>query len=175
VQGIAILLSVKLLRIIHDSDIGSDSPAPRTYEKREAARAIVFDTEGRVALLNATKKGYHKLPGGGVEASESIEQALRRELIEEIGCEVSNIRELGIIEEYRNRMSEHQISHCFIADLAGEKGTPHLEPDEAADGFETEWMDLKAAIASVESEESIEHYEGRFIWLRDLTFLKAAQ
>ncbi len=166
---------MQLLRIIRDSDLGLDSPAPNRYEKREAARAIVSDTVHNVALLNATRKNYHKLPGGGIEPGESIEQALRREIAEEIGCEITNIRELGIIEEYRNGMSLHQVSYCFTADLTGEKGTPHLEPGEAADGFETEWLSLKGATHAMESESHIERYEGRFIWLRDLAFLKACQ
>jgi ADP-ribose pyrophosphatase YjhB (NUDIX family) len=112
---------MKLFLTIRDADTGADFPDPVIYKERSASRAVVFDRDRKVALLHATKKHYHKLPGGGIEAGEDIETALRRELSEEIGCSVQNIRELGIIEEYRNKFSLHQLSYCFLADLAGEK------------------------------------------------------
>jgi ADP-ribose pyrophosphatase YjhB (NUDIX family) len=165
---------MRLILTIRDIDTGASFPDPAIYKERSASRAVVFDGDHKIALLHATNKHYHKLPGGGIEAGENIETALHRELSEEIGCSVQNIRELGIIEEYRNKFSLHQISYCFLADLAGEKGTPHLEEDEIADGFEPVWMDLEAAIKTLESETSIEDYEGRFIQMRDLAFLKEA-
>lgn len=166
---------MEILRTIVDADIGSDVGRPATLEERRASRAIVFDADGNVALLHATRKHYHKLPGGGIEAGEGIHEALRRETLEEIGCHITNIRDLGIIEEYRNKLSLHQISYCFIADVLGEKGEPHLEEGEIADGFDPVWMDLESAIQTLEAEDSIENYEGRFIRLRDLTFLKEAK
>ena len=165
---------MKLLRSIRDSDVGLDTPAPENYIERTASRAIVFDTHMNIALLHATKKGYHKLPGGGVEKDEDLHMALRRELLEEIGCEAENFRKLGVIEEHRKATRLHHFSHCFIANLKEEKGVPHLEPDEKADGFETEWMSLRDAIVTLESETTIQNYEGKFIRLRDLTFLKEA-
>ena len=166
---------MKTIKVIHDIDIGSNTPAPEKYEERRAARALVFDRERRVALLHATNKGYHKLPGGGIENGEDIIEALKRECLEEIGCSIGNVKELGIIEEYRNGFKLHQLSYCYTADLVGEQGQNKLEEDEAADGFEPEWMKLEDAIKTLESEAGIEHYEGRFIRLRDLIFLQTAK
>ncbi|HEY5220912.1 MAG TPA: NUDIX domain-containing protein [Candidatus Paceibacterota bacterium] len=165
---------MKLLKTIRDSDVDSDIPDGIPQQERGASRAIVFDADGNVALLNVTKKHYHKLPGGGIEQGEDIETALRRELIEEIGCSVKNLRELGSIEEYRNKWNLHQISYCFLADLDGPKGVPHLEEGEIADGFEPVWLGLVDAIKILESEVPIEDYQGKFIQLRDVTFLKEA-
>jgi hypothetical protein len=80
-----------------------------------------------------------------------------------------------MVEEYRNQWALHQISYCFLVDLDGTKGTPHLEEDEIADGFETVWVDIDDAIKILESEAPVEDYEGKFIQLRDLTLLKAAR
>jgi len=166
---------MKTLKTIYDTDVGYNNPEPETYKLRSAARAVVFDADKKVALLHATKKSYHKLPGGGIEEGEDMETALKRELLEEIGCKANNLQELGIIEEYRNGFQEHQTSYCFIASLVGKKGTNDLEDDEIAHGFEPVWMDLKTAIQTLEGEINNENYEARFMVLRDLTFLKEAE
>ena len=163
---------MNIITTIQDDDFGLEFTATTPTQERKASRAIVLDENGNVALLHATKKHFHKLPGGGVEAGESIEEALKRELAEEIGCMAKNIRELGIVEEFRNKFSLHQLSYCFIADISGEKGIPHLEPDEIADGFETVWLSLEDAINTIEGEALVEDYEGKFIQKRDLILLK---
>lgn len=164
---------MKILKTIRDKDLNLNFEDQAVYkQERKAARAIVFDKDKNVALLHATNKSYHKLPGGGIEEGEEIVEALKREAMEEIGCEIENINELGIVEEYRNQYSLHQLSYCFTADLKGEKGTPDLEEDEIADGFETVWMSINDAIKILEGEKELEPYEGRFINMRDLLLLK---
>ncbi len=73
------------------------------FAVRTAARAIVFDENNNIALLHATKYDYFKLPGGGIEKGEDPESAMRRECLEEIGCNVEVTGELGTILEYRKR------------------------------------------------------------------------
>jgi len=52
-------------------------------------RAVVFDDEGRVLLVEHTYlHGWH-LPGGGVERGESAEEAVERELREEGGVRLT--------------------------------------------------------------------------------------
>jgi TDG/mug DNA glycosylase family protein len=59
---------------------------------RAAVRALVVDASERVLLLRfenpASREAWWATPGGGVEAGESEELALRRELREECGLEV---------------------------------------------------------------------------------------
>lgn len=162
------------LKTIQDEDFTLNYQPPISYKERRAVRAIVFDKDKRIALLYVTKKDYHKLPGGGMEEGESIIDALTRELLEEIGCLVNNIREIGIIEEYRNKFELHQLSYCFMADIAGEKGAPHFDEGEIMEGFEPQWMSVEDAIKILEDEIDMEDYEGKFIRLRDLALIKEA-
>jgi 8-oxo-dGTP pyrophosphatase MutT (NUDIX family) len=55
---------------------------------RPAARAIVLDPDDRILLVRflfPTGKTFWATPGGGIEAGESSEEAIRRELFEETG------------------------------------------------------------------------------------------
>lgn len=166
---------MKHLKTITDKNFNSDIPAPEIYKERKAARAIVFDKENNVALLNVTNFFYHKIPGGGVEEGEDIMQALKREVLEEIGCEIENIKELGIIEEYRNKHVLHQISYCFTANMLGEKGKPNFTTKEKTDGFEVIWLSLDEAIEVFKNEDKNKPYESDFMLKRDLAFLEEAK
>lgn len=167
---------MKIIKTIRDADFGFTKSFPETYTTRSAARAVVLDNDGKIALLHATKLDYHKLPGGGIEEGEDVLAALAREIQEEIGCVATNLKEVGSIEEYRSEYALLQTSHCFLADLKGEKGEPNLTEDEIEEGFKTVWMDISSAIDTLDKEMAkVSHYEGKFMVARDNAFLKAAK
>lgn len=68
-----------------------------------------------MALLHVSKRGYHKLPSGGIEAGESITEALEREIKEEIGCGIDIISELGQIVDIKEKWEIRQESFCYMA------------------------------------------------------------
>lgn len=142
-----------------------------TYKLREAVRAIIFDTDKKVALLKVSRDSYFKLPGGGVEEGEDFETALKRECLEEIGCEIKNVSPLGITEEFWKEDNEKQISYCYVAELDGPKGNPNLTQSEKDRGFETIWMSLGEAITKLESCTPTQ-WEGDYIPSRELVFLR---
>jgi 8-oxo-dGTP pyrophosphatase MutT (NUDIX family) len=56
--------------------------------ERNAVRAILLTPEERILLMKIRLRGvtpFWIAPGGGIEPSETVDQALRRELREELG------------------------------------------------------------------------------------------
>lgn len=162
---------MKILRTITDADFGENIPASKEYKKREAVRAVAFDENNHIALLFSQKNNFHKLPGGGMEEGEDFETALRRELMEEIGCTIEAIQELGIIEEFRNKFDYNQTSYCYTAKITS-KGEPQLEPDEIEEGLVTRWYTLQDAVRVIEAEGETLNEHGKFMHLRELEILK---
>ena len=167
---------MELLKIIKEEEAypGVTPGKPTKWKFRRAARAVIFDKDGKVGLLYVSKLGYYKLPGGGIENSEAIEEALERECLEEIGCNVIVKEEIGQVVEYRNKITTEQESLCYIAEVVGEKGEPNLEQDEREAGFQSVWVDIDEALKLVENSKPTS-YDGPFIVIRDLVFLEKAK
>ncbi len=82
----------------------------------------------------ATQRGYGdfkdwwEFPGGKMEAGEKPEEALKREIHEELSAEI-NVGELLTTVEY-DYPKFHLTMHCFLCTLVGE--ALHLNEHEAA-------------------------------------------
>ena len=163
---------MKLIKLINLENTTEQEAG--TFSVREAARAIVFDTDNLVALLHSTKYEYYKLPGGGVEPGEDYETALKRECVEEIGCQIEVLKELGKIIEYRKKYNLKQTSYCYVAKVVGEKGIAELTPEEMDDAFETVWLPLEEAIQKVKNNNNSAIYNVPYMVTRDTAFLEEA-
>lgn len=167
---------MKLLKEIRDKDVVPDyQPAEIEFTiKRQAARAIVFDKQGKVALLFDEKDHHYKIPGGGVDKDEELSQALHREIMEEAGCEIEVFGEVGIIIEYREQIQKEMTSYCYLANVVGEKGEPQYTEKEKSYGFSIDWVDLDEAVAKANKTKA-QTYNGYFMRERDLIFLQEAK
>lgn len=166
---------MNFLKELTEKDLGLPvSKRPGKYEVRRAARAVVFDAEGNVALSHIAKGDYWKIPGGGIEEGESIEEGLRREVREEAGVDIEVVGEVGIIIEYRNAWEQLQISYCFVARVVGEKQKPEYDEGEREEGFSSHWMTYRQALAECRKDLSRHPYEARFMGTRDWMFVEAS-
>ena len=68
----------------------------RIGSKKDRVRVIVYRDDGDILLVRSRfSRQEWALPGGGVKHNESYEQAAVREVLEEIGLRVHNLRYLG--------------------------------------------------------------------------------
>lgn len=165
------------LLTLRDGDVflGVENHSAGNWFKRDAARAVIIGKTGEVYLLKMSTRNYHKLPGGGVDKGESLEDAVRRESLEEVGCPIAIRKELGEIVEYRNEEQMEQHSFCFITYQNGDLEDTALESGEVEDGAETVVAkDIDEAIMLLENDHPT-NYEGHFIRQRDLRFLREAK
>jgi len=167
---------MKLLLELNGTDVGLSESESFTlpYTLRKAARAVIFNDKGEIALLFVSKDNYHKLPGGGFEVGEDVATALKREALEEVGSHIEITAEVGLTIEYRNYINQLQISYCFIAKTVGELVEPSFDAGEIADGFQPLWVSIDEAIALL-SKEKPEVNNGRYIQKRDLVILNEAK
>ena len=93
-------------------------------------RGLVLDRDDRVALVLHTYLDNWYLPGGGVQAGESYDQALARELREEIGLDAFSIeRVLGVYLDTVTLKDDHVVAYVVRTDAAA-------PPLNTADPFE---------------------------------------
>lgn len=106
----------------------------------EVVAAIIHDSEGRIF---ATQRGYGEwkdyweFPGGKIEAGESRENALRREIWEELETRISIERLVTTIEyDYPNF---HLTMHCYWCHV--ENGDLTLKEHEASRWLASDELD----------------------------------
>lgn len=73
---------------------------------------------GHILLDRNSRNSYWVLPGGHPEMMEPMEEALRREVFEEIGADVEVVRLLWVMENffYKNK-DIHELSFYFLMEL----------------------------------------------------------
>lgn len=110
-----------------DPPLVADGDRPREGgpQRKEVAVAVgVLIAPGGDFLLTSRPEGkvyagYWEFPGGKVEPGESIEQALRRELIEEIGITI------GTVHPWRTAVVDYphalvRLNFCKVYEWTGE-------------------------------------------------------
>ena len=95
---------------------------------------VIVDGQGRMVVLVRGKepgKGQWDLPGGFVDPGDTAEEALRREIREEIGLEVTALRYLGSwpnIYEYKG-VRYRTVDLGFACDVTDAARARPMEPD----------------------------------------------
>lgn len=126
--------------------------------------------DNKVLLMWRHNKGstYYVIPGGGIEEGESIEQALEREMYEEVNLKVTKYSKLfEFVNDFSSKYNAPRMDHYYlITEFAGEikLGDPELSRQSPNNIYRPEWVEIdKLAELNLMPEEAkgrlISHFE----------------
>jgi 8-oxo-dGTP diphosphatase len=117
---------------------------------RNSAKAIIIRENKILLTKNKDEESFFYLfPGGGQEHGETLQETLKRECIEEIGCNVA-IGELIHVREYIGKNHEHaafdsdlhQLELYFTCTLLHEWNNDQTPSNPDNHQVGVEWIDL---------------------------------
>lgn len=112
---------------------------------RKAARGIILNKNKALMIYSRYFNDY-SFPGGGLEKNEDILDTLKREVLEETGYIVSDIKEYGLIIETKEMFNKNYYQENYYFLCKGNRVTnPDLEDYEIEYGYKPLWIDLKKA------------------------------
>ena len=146
---------------------------------RHIARAIVVDGEGYFHFVRADRNDDFdrailiETAGGGIEDGEDCAEAVKREVMEELGATVEVICKIGVVSDYYNLIHRHNINNYYLC-LAESFGERSLTKDEI-EQFKLSTLRLTYDEAIMEYELRRESRLGRLIADREMPILKRAK
>jgi len=98
---------------------------------------VAIDGEGRLLLIrrkNPPYAGKYALPGGFVDVGETVEDACRRELMEETGIKAGRLALIGVYSDPRRDPRGHTCSVAFLTRIL------HARPKAGDDAAGAQWV-----------------------------------
>ncbi|HXG00295.1 MAG TPA: NUDIX hydrolase [Bacteroidota bacterium] len=106
---------------------------------------VIFHGESVVLIRRGHEpfKGHYALPGGFVDIEETVEEACRREALEETGLTVTNLRLVGVYSAPSRDPVRHTVAIAFL----GEADVSALRAGDDASAVELvkDWRNLPLA------------------------------
>ena len=91
------------------------------------AAVLILDEQKRLLLMKRSDSGYWGIPGGAVEPGEVVEEAARRETLEETNLRVSEMSLFGVFSgpelyyKYPNGDEVYNVTIVYLShDVSGE-------------------------------------------------------
>jgi 8-oxo-dGTP diphosphatase len=106
---------------------------------------VIFDPEGHVLLirrLHPPYAGAYALPGGFVEIGETVEEACRREALEETGIKIDVLRLVGVYSDPARDPRAHTVSAAYVTILP-RAVTPKAGSDAAVAEWVEDWRSVE--------------------------------
>lgn len=153
-------------------------PFTGTDHERMIVRAVVFDNDGFFYFVRADRDDEFgkavliETSGGGVESGEKLEEALMRELLEELGAQVEILCRIGTVSDYYNLLKRRNLNHYYLCRVTC-LGKNHLTEAETED-FHLSTLKLRFEEAESEYEHRASTPIGRLIAARELPVLRRA-
>ncbi len=141
---------------------------------RKKVRGLVCKNKDTLVCIEENGYGTKhllKLPGGSVEKNESNIKAIRREILEETGYEIDNIKCIGFIENIRR---EYVINIVYYtAKTKGKKKKLQLTDEELIVGTRPIEIDKEVVKNRFQKEYNKSHNDSSLRDIMVLNFLSA--
>ncbi len=125
--------------------------------------ALIFNPDGKMLLVKSYKwGGRYVMPGGHVELGEAIEAALKREITEETGLKIRDLRYIGI-QEFIYGEAFWKKKHFLFIDYACKADSSEVTLN--GEGQEFAWATVAEALEmDVEpyTKRTIEEFQKKF-------------
>lgn len=164
------------MQLIKEFDY-KDYKSDGTVGVRPSVRGIIIKGD-KLALVYVEEYDYYTFPGGGVEVCESLEEAVIREVREELGLKVipESIREYGkIIRKEKGHIDDCfvQENNTFLCDVYDGVFEQELDYYEKQEKYKLAWVTPKEAIetnlyhdhSNQKDSEFCAHLIEREVWL----------
>lgn len=97
--------------------------------------------------LGSHGAGTYALPGGHLEFGESPEECAAREVLEETGLEVKNVRFLTATNDVLKKEGKHYVTMFMVCKRSNEQEEPRVTEPDKCEGWEwSSWEDLVALV-----------------------------
>ncbi len=169
---------MEYLKILKDEDIfeNPEHQTPNSYKDRQTVKIIVKNDKNEIALITNPIHNFFLLPGGGAESTD-LEKEAKREVLEETNYHTEIIKEVGKIEEFRNRNAKHYITTCFLSKTLKENSEDLRTEEEKKNGLVVQWFEYNKALDILQKQTEkvksgeVKFYNTAFNIIRDHLFL----
>lgn len=147
---------MKFLGEIYSNKENKPSIALTEFTKiRKKVVGLILDNQNNICLIHYKKDNVYSFPGGGVEENEDLIEALHREVLEETGHKISDIKEIGLLFEYFEEFNLMQISFVYSGLSEGHYKKKELYIAEEEAGLTHDFVTLEDAKNKFENAQII--------------------
>ncbi|MBR5027056.1 NUDIX domain-containing protein [Candidatus Saccharibacteria bacterium] len=143
------------MRQLFTIDLKDYNPDAKKFY-RPSVRGIIFDDEGKIAMIYSRKYHFYKFPGGGIEGDETHLETLAREIKEETGMTLipESAKEFGEVlkiqkgDESGKDTIHIQQNYYYTCEVEDEIGDQNLDDGEKSLEFVLKFVPVEEAIAA---------------------------